>query len=99
MRARAGAQRAGLSSDGSAAGTQSAASPLYGCAARRHLERRHEIKPVCYAASSKGRRLSDSGKSPLICKDRDSGKAGVSFMISFPLKGFVVVAGLIGLAD
>ena len=95
MRARAGAQRAGLSSDGCAASTQSAASPLYGRAARRHLERRHEIKPVCYAAS----RLSDSGKSPLICKDRDSGKAGVSFMISFPLKGFVVVAGLIGLAD
>ena len=51
-------------------------------------------EPVCYAASIKGRRLSDSGKSPVIRKAGDSGKAGVSLLISFELKGFVVVAGL-----
>ena len=51
-------------------------------------------EPVCYAASIKGRRLSDSGKSPVIRKVGDSGKAGVSLLISFELKGFVVVAGL-----
>ena len=51
-------------------------------------------EPVCYAASIKGRRLSDSGKSPVICKVGDSGKAGVSLLISFELKGIVVVAGL-----
>ena len=44
--------------------------------------------------SIKGRRLSDSGKSPVIRKVGDSGKAGVSLLISFELKGFVVVAGL-----